>query len=209
MKRASRPAQPHANGEELESELLHLFVGSVVNGSVLTLDAEGTVVGWTRAAEQAGGWARDAIVGRHFSALYAPGEVSARTPWQELERAEADGQSESEVWQVRQDGSRFRRSLITFGVRRSDGGLAGFVVLAQDLDDEVADDANPPIPLERRERIARLLRTGAIRTLFGVGLDLQALAAQAADARLRSRLETAIADLDRGIRELRAAVLRQ
>lgn len=208
MTEGSGAPQRLVGGEELEPELLRLFLGSVVSRVVFTLDAGGKVVGWCEEAERTEGWTRDAVLGRHVSALYSPDEVRARTPWQDLELAARDGQSESERWRVRQDGERFRSRVVTFGVRRPGGSLAGFVVVAQDLEDPAANDTAPPIPLERRERIARLLQTGAIHTLFGVGLDLQALAALAADGHFRSRLEAAVADLDRGIRELRAAVLR-
>lgn len=207
MTGASRATERQPGGEALESELLRLFVDSVVDRAVFTLDAGGTVVGWNREAGGTAGWTRNAIVGRHVSALYPPEEVRAGTPWQELRRAEVDGQSERAGWQVREDGSRFRGSVMTFGLRRPGGGVAGFVALAQDLEGPGADGASPTIPLERREHIAGLLRTGAIRTLFSVGMDLQAVAAHAADAGLRARLQAAVDDLDRGIRELRSAVL--
>lgn len=201
-------AETPAGGEALESELLRLFASLVVSRAAFTLDPGGSVVGWNQDAERAEGWTREGIVGRHVSALYAPDAVQARTPWLELERAEVDGRSRNDGWRVRQDGSQFRASLVTIAVRRTGGDLAGFVVVVEDLA-AASDGAGPAARLARQEQMKRHLETGVIHTLFGVGMDLQSIATQVADSRLRARLETAIADLDHGIRELRAAVWEQ
>lgn len=199
------PAEMPATAEALESELLRLFASFVVNRAAFTLDAEGSVVGWNQDAERTEGWSREGIVGRHVSAIYPPEAVQARTPWLELERAEADGRSRHDGWRMREDGSQFRASMVTFAVRRSGGELAGFVVLGEDLAAGlVADD--PAARFARQERMERHLEVGVIHTLFGVGMDLQSIATLVADAKVQTRLEAAIADLDRGIRELRATV---
>ncbi len=58
---------------------------------------------------------------------------------------------------------------------------------------------------EDRDRIARDLHDTVIQRLFGTGLTLQALAS-VADARLKERLEGAVADLDEMIFELRTTI---
>ena len=57
--------------------------------------------------------------------------------------------------------------------------------------------------LAERERIARELHAGTIRMLFGLGLELQAIAGQAREARVAERLERCVGELDQGITELR------
>jgi signal transduction histidine kinase len=57
--------------------------------------------------------------------------------------------------------------------------------------------------LEDRERIARELHDGVIQALFAVGMGLQATAAVGGDEELSSRIELAVADIDRVIRDLR------
>jgi GAF domain-containing protein len=57
--------------------------------------------------------------------------------------------------------------------------------------------------LEDRERIATELHDGAIQALFAVGMRLQGAASLAADAEQRGRIETAIGEIDRTIRDLR------
>jgi signal transduction histidine kinase len=57
--------------------------------------------------------------------------------------------------------------------------------------------------LEDRERIAKELHDGAIQALFAVGMGLQGSAMLAGDADLRRRIENAVEELDRVIRDLR------
>jgi len=57
--------------------------------------------------------------------------------------------------------------------------------------------------LEDRERIAKELHDGAIQALFAVGMGLQGSALLAGDDELRGRLQHAVEELDRVIRDLR------
>ena len=57
--------------------------------------------------------------------------------------------------------------------------------------------------LEDRERIAKELHDGAIQALFAVGMGLQGAAALAGSEELRGRLQDAVEELDRVIRDLR------
>jgi signal transduction histidine kinase len=57
--------------------------------------------------------------------------------------------------------------------------------------------------LEDRERIAKELHDGAIQSLFAVGMGLQGSALLAGSEDLRSRLQGAVEELDRVIRDLR------
>jgi signal transduction histidine kinase len=57
--------------------------------------------------------------------------------------------------------------------------------------------------LEDRERIAKELHDGAIQSLFAVGMGLQGSALLAGSSELRDRLQNAVEELDRVIRDLR------
>jgi signal transduction histidine kinase len=57
--------------------------------------------------------------------------------------------------------------------------------------------------LEDRERIARELHDGVIQALFAVGMGLQGAALRSEDEETSERIEAAVAELDRVIRDLR------
>jgi signal transduction histidine kinase len=57
--------------------------------------------------------------------------------------------------------------------------------------------------LEERERIAKELHDGVIQSLFAVGMNLQAMATASGDEGIAQRLEAAVEDVDRAIRDLR------
>jgi signal transduction histidine kinase len=57
--------------------------------------------------------------------------------------------------------------------------------------------------LEDRERIAKELHDGVIQSLFAVGMGLQGTVALAKDDQIAARLEGAVEEIDRAIRDLR------
>ena len=57
--------------------------------------------------------------------------------------------------------------------------------------------------LDERERIGRELHDGVIQSLFSVGMGLQATAVRSGDPEVETRLEAAVSEIDRAIRDLR------
>jgi signal transduction histidine kinase len=57
--------------------------------------------------------------------------------------------------------------------------------------------------LDERERIAKELHDGVIQSLFAVGMSLQGAAALTQDENMTTRIESAVEDIDRAIRDLR------
>ena len=71
------------------------------------------------------------------------------------------------------------------------------------------DELNRLAVLNERERIARELHEGVIQTLFGAGMDLQALATSIDDPPTSQRLANAVDGVDGVIRDLRNYVFGQ
>jgi signal transduction histidine kinase len=67
----------------------------------------------------------------------------------------------------------------------------------------VRRELNRLVVLEERERIARELHDGIIQSLFAVGMGLQGAALVTSEERARKRIEEAVEELDRVIRDLR------
>jgi signal transduction histidine kinase len=65
------------------------------------------------------------------------------------------------------------------------------------------DEVHRLAVLEDRERIAKELHDGVIQALFAVGMGLQGTAMVRQDEELATRIEGAVADIDRVIRDLR------
>jgi signal transduction histidine kinase len=59
------------------------------------------------------------------------------------------------------------------------------------------------IVMEDRERIAKELHDGVIQALFAVGMGLQATATMSKDPEIETRVEDAVGEIDRVIRDLR------
>ena len=103
------------------AQRLRLFVDSVQDYALLTLDRDGKVASWNAGAERIKGYRADEILGKHFSIFY-PAEEREKPAW-ELEVAEREGRFEDEGWRVRKDGSRFWASVIVSAIRDEHGVL--------------------------------------------------------------------------------------
>jgi PAS domain S-box-containing protein len=79
-------------------ERSRLLVENLRDYAIFFVDLSGNVGTWNSGAEQMTGYRADQIVGRHFSVLYAPEEVSEGRPRHDLEIAIRDWRVEYEGW---------------------------------------------------------------------------------------------------------------
>ena len=125
----------HEEALRQSEERFRLMVEGVVDYAIYMLDAEGVVTSWNAGAQRIKGYAREDIMGKHFSRFYPPGDLENGKPWEELAIARRIGRTEDEGWRVRKDGSRFWARTVLTALHDEQGHLRGFAKVTQDLTD--------------------------------------------------------------------------
>jgi PAS domain S-box-containing protein len=101
--------------------------------AIFLLDPEGHVLTWNAGAEFIKGYAKDEILGKHFSIFYLPEAKKSAWPDRELALAEREGRFQDEGWRVKKDGSTFWTSVTITALTQADGRLYGFAKATRDL----------------------------------------------------------------------------
>ena len=118
-----------------------LLVEGVTDYAIYMLDPAGNVVNWNPGAQRIKGYAREEVIGRHFSGFYTDEDRSLGAPTRALETAATSGKYETEGWRVRKDGSRFWASVVINAIQDSKGELIGFAKVTRDLTERRATEA--------------------------------------------------------------------
>ncbi|MFC7044423.1 PAS domain S-box protein [Halobacteriaceae archaeon GCM10025711] len=132
-----------------ERERFQSMVDAVEDYAIFMLDPEGHVTSWNRGAERIKGYAREEILGEHYSTFYTEPDVENDIPDRLLEEAARSERVEVEGWRVRKDGSTFWASVVITALRADDGSLRGFTKVVRDMTD-------------RRKRTQQLKRQHAL-----------------------------------------------
>jgi len=106
---------------------------NIVDYAIFMLDADGRVMSWNVGAERVKGYAKEEIVGQHFSRFYLPEDIERGRPQHGLQVASTEGRFEEEGWRLRRDRSLFWANVIITPVRGPTGNLLGFVKVTRDL----------------------------------------------------------------------------
>ena len=114
-------------------ERFRLLVDGVVDYAIFMLDADGIVTSWNAGAQRIKGYAREEIIGSHFSRFYTDHDVDAGKPWEELALARREGRAQDEGWRVKKDGSTFWARVVITALYDPQGNLRGFAKVTQDL----------------------------------------------------------------------------
>ena len=114
-------------------EMFRLLVESVRDYAIFMLDPDGYVSTWNVGAENIKGYAKDEILGKHFSVFYPPEAIARRLPQYELEVARARGRFEDEGCRLRKDGTEFWANVVISAVHDDMGLLRGFAKVTRDL----------------------------------------------------------------------------
>lgn len=112
------------------------LVETITDYAIFSLDATGHVTSWNAGARRIKGYAREEILGQHFSRFYTA-EANARNwPAMELEAAARLGRFEDEGWRVRKDGTEFWANVIITALRDPHGKLIGFAKVTRDMTEQ-------------------------------------------------------------------------
>ena len=120
---------------EAEARLV-LFLESVTDYAILTMDTRGRIVSWNVGAERAFGYPEAEAVGRMVGIIFTPEDRECGAPEQEMRQARETGRAEDERWHVRRDGSRFYVSGILTPLRDGGGRLIGYAKIARDMSEQ-------------------------------------------------------------------------
>jgi PAS domain S-box-containing protein len=181
------------------------------NDAMITLDKDGKIVFWNRAAELMFGCPGETIAGLPFTALLdsqAAGESASET-WQErLEKASAVEGKSREAVGLRRDGSRFPLEY-SFAPWNSREGL--FVTASvRDLTarQQAHSRAQQLAALEERQRLARELHDSVSQALYGIALGANTALTQLDTSRARTveALDYVISLADLALTEMRALI---
>lgn len=123
----------HEEALRQSEERFRLLIEGVADYAIFMLDPEGIVTSWNAGAQNIKGYAREEIIGKHFSRFYTAEDIRAGKPWEELSVARREGRAESEGWRIRKDGTRFWSRVVVTALRDGDGTLRGFAKVTQDL----------------------------------------------------------------------------
>jgi PAS domain S-box-containing protein len=114
-------------------ERFRLLVEGVVDYAIFMLDPDGIITSWNAGAQRIKGYAREEVVGSHFSRFYTDEDVDAGKPWEELAAARREGRAQDVGWRVKKDGSTFWARVVITALHDEQGRLRGFAKVTQDL----------------------------------------------------------------------------
>ena len=123
----------HALGEEPSEERFRLLLDSIEDYAVYMLDCAGRVRTWNAGAVVNKGYARQEILGQHYSLFFVPEDIEARVPDLELAAAATRGRCAGEGWRIRKNGERFWASFVLSAIHNPAGRLVGFAKVVRDL----------------------------------------------------------------------------
>lgn len=125
-KRASRLVSESENR-------FRMFVNSVQDYAIFTLDPSGRITNWNDGAQRILGYHSSEVVGQNFSLLYLAKDRRDGVADRVLEKAQSTGRHEEEGWKIRSDGSRFWGNILVTPVLDNDRKLKGYMTIIRDI----------------------------------------------------------------------------
>ncbi len=118
---------------DADSGRFRLLVDSIADYAIIMLDVQGRICSWNLGASHIKGYAKEEILGKHFSIFYTEEAINDGLPEQQLERAATHGRFEDEGWRRRKDGSQFWADIVITALFNPDGSLQGYTKIIKDM----------------------------------------------------------------------------
>ncbi|MGH8462836.1 MAG: two-component system sensor histidine kinase NtrB, partial [Pseudomonas sp.] len=189
-----------------ESRQFALLVNSVTDYAIYMLDPEGVIRTWNPGGQRIKGYLAEDVIGTNFSRFYLPEEVQAGLPQRNLRTAATEGRYVDEGWRLRQDGTRFRASVVIDPIYEN-GELLGFAKITRDIterltaQDHLEEAQQTLLQAQKMEAIGKFTLGLAhdfnnLLTIIANCLDLLSLRVK--DGALATLVDTAQRAIERG-----------
>jgi two-component system sensor histidine kinase DevS len=204
---AGGPARP-----VLDRAVVATIVDSAPDG-ILLVDDSGRIVFANPCTRDLFGYDPDDLVGEPVEVLVPDDVRSAHTAYRARYGAHPTARPMGAGLALagrRRDGSRLPVEISLSPVDTATGRFT--VAIVRDVSERVRAEAELRAAreelalVEDRERIARDLHDTVLQRIFATGLTLQGTAARVPTPELRERIESAVAELDTAIRDIRTAI---
>jgi two-component system cell cycle sensor histidine kinase/response regulator CckA len=139
---------------ENAAKLYKVLIQDLQDYAIFTIGPDGVITSWNAGVERILGYPEDKFVGRQFSMLFSPEDISAGVPLDELNRASRSGHAPDKRWHVRADGSRLfvDGTLTALHDPEQDRVVGHLKIMRDDTDRALAS-----VELEKSERNYRFL----------------------------------------------------
>lgn len=132
-----RGYEDELRSRNLELESIRDFLTSIIEGSaeaIITMDRDGTVTSWNRAAEKIYGWSADDMIGHTLERLRTP-DPAAAAAMQDVDRRVRDGEGVDhfETERVHRSGKRMSVHLTRTALYGPDGRILGIMSMEHDV----------------------------------------------------------------------------
>jgi PAS domain S-box-containing protein len=138
-------------------ERLRLFVETVADYAIFTVDTDNRITTWNTGAERLLGWTECEAIGCHADMVFTPEDRASGEAVKEFVAAAETGSAADERVHIRKDGSRFWASGTLMAMRDANGANRGFAKIMRDNTERRLAQAN----LERALREAETQRAVA------------------------------------------------
>jgi PAS domain S-box-containing protein len=128
----SQSARPESDKHPSE-ERFRLFVESVQDYAIFTIDSTGHITSWNVGAQRIKRYAASEVLGKHFSMFFPEEDARGGKPQRLLEKAVGEGRTEDEGWRLRKGGEKFWAQVTITAIRDASGRLIGFGKVTRDL----------------------------------------------------------------------------